>query len=88
VCHREDYVTQAYEELRRAAGGDKHFARRVNDSARRVMAFKKKWAMTLQPPKTPSAALAEKLSRRLWEFSEQVRLEALSREEGRRRPRA
>ena len=88
VCHREDYVTQAYEELRRAAGGDKHFGRRVNDSARRLMAFKKKWSTTLRPPKTPSAAMAEKLSRRLWEFSEQVRLEALSREEGRRRPRA
>ena len=58
------------------------------DSARRLMAFKKKWSTTLRPPKTPSAAMAEKLSRRLWEFSEQVRLEALSREEGRRRPRA
>jgi beta-N-acetylhexosaminidase len=88
VCHREEYVTQAYGELRRAAEGDKHFARRVHDSARRLMAFKKKWAMTLRPSKQPTMAISEKLSRRLWEFSEQVRLEALSREEGRRRPRA
>ncbi len=88
VCHREDYVTQAHEELRRAAEGDKQFARRVAESKRRVLAFKKKWATTIRLPKSPSAAAVEKLSRRLWEFSEQVRLEALSREEARRRPRA
>ncbi len=88
VCHREDYVTQAYEELRHAAESDKHFAKRVNESARRVMAFKKKWAKTLRPSKSPSAATAEKLSRRLWEFGEQVRLDALSRQVAPRRPQA
>src|SRR5579863_2128688 len=62
VCHREEYVTQAYGELRRAAEGDKHFARRVHDSARRLMAFKKKWEMTLRPSKQPTTAISEKLS--------------------------
>lgn len=88
ICHREDYVTQAYEALRRAVESDKSFARRVNESARRVMAFKKTWAKTLKPPKQPTAAISEKLSRRLWEFSEHVRLELLGREEAGRRPRA
>jgi len=52
------------------------------------MAFKKKCAKTLRPSKSPGAAAAEKLSRRLWEFGEQVRLDALSREEAPRRPQA
>lgn len=87
VCHREDYVTQAYEELVRTSERDKHFAKRVAESARRVSAFKKKSAKALRATKAPSSATVEKLLRRLWEFGEQVRLEPLSRRED-RRPRA
>src|SRR5579864_6328707 len=42
VCHREDYVMQAYEALTRIAERDKQFGRRVAESGRRVLAFKKK----------------------------------------------
>ncbi|MGA8430803.1 MAG: beta-N-acetylhexosaminidase [Candidatus Sulfotelmatobacter sp.] len=77
VCHREDYVLQAFEALQKAAERDKDFAMRVNESARRVLAFKKKWARMLQPPRVPSVAKASNLSRKLWEFSDQVRLEGL-----------
>jgi len=87
VCHREDYVLQAYEELVRTAERDKRFAKRIAESARRVSAFKKKSARILRATKAPSNATVEKLSRRLWEFGEQVRLEPLSRRED-RRPRA
>ncbi|HZC22265.1 MAG TPA: beta-N-acetylhexosaminidase [Candidatus Binatia bacterium] len=86
VCHREDYVLQAHEALVKAVESDKHFARRVADSARRVVTFKKKWARIFRAGKAPSATVIEKLSRRLWEFSEQVRIEAMNRaEQGRRR---
>lgn len=86
VCHREDYVLQAHEALVRTAERDKQFARRVEESARRVAAFKRKWVKVLRAGKAPSMASVEKLSRRLWEFSEQVRIEALNRaEQGRRR---
>jgi beta-N-acetylhexosaminidase len=94
VCHREDYVTQAYEALVKAAERDKTFARRMAESAQRVLALKKKWTKMLHAGRSgrtklaPSAARVEKLSRRLWEFGEQVRLEPLSRREDRRRPRA
>ena len=85
VCHREDYVLQAHKALVKAAESDKHFAWRVADSTRRVAAFKKKWVKVLRAGKAPSAAAVEKLSRRLWEFGEQVRIEALNRaEQGRR----
>jgi beta-glucosidase-like glycosyl hydrolase len=83
VCHREDYVLQAHEDLMANVEHDKKFAQRVKESVRRVLAFKKKWAKNLRPAKVPSAATIAKLSRRLWEFGEQVRLEPLSRAEDR-----
>ncbi len=86
VCHREDYVLQAYEALVKTAERDKQFARCVAESARRVAAFKKKWGRILRPGKAPSAAMVEKLSRGLWEFGEQARIEALNHAERGRRP--
>jgi beta-N-acetylhexosaminidase len=84
VCHRMDYVMQAHEDLIRAGERDKRFARRMREAMRRVLAFKKKWARTLRlPPKSPSQAMVEKLTRNLWEFAEQVRLESLKHENGR-----
>lgn len=81
ICHRQDHVMQAHEAVMKAAESDRSFARRVVECARRVQAFKKKWAKTLRATKAPSATTIEKLSRQLWEFGEQVRLEALNREE-------
>src|SRR5258706_4042647 len=81
ICHREDYVTEAYEELAKAAEHDSKFAKRVAESSGRVLAFKKKSARILRRTRTPSATTIEKLSRRLWEFGEQVRLEAVNRAE-------
>ncbi|MFZ0299095.1 MAG: beta-N-acetylhexosaminidase [Candidatus Sulfotelmatobacter sp.] len=84
VCHREDYIAQAFEEISKTVERDPKFARRVEESIRRVLQFKKKSAKILRRGKEPSAATAEKLSRKLWEFSEQVRLEALIRAENAR----
>jgi beta-N-acetylhexosaminidase len=88
VCHREDYILQAFETLTKAAKQDKKFAKQCNESLERILAFKKKWRKTLKMAKASSATKAEKLSRRLWEFGEQVRLENLAREENARQPRS
>jgi hypothetical protein len=85
VCHREDRVLEASEALIKTADRDKKFAKRVAESARRVLAFKKKNGKTLRLSKPPSATMVEKLTRNLWEFGEQVRLGPLSRREDRRR---
>ena len=78
VCHREDYIVQAYEALTKSVERDRKLAARVAESTKRVLAFKKKWAKKLRSPgKTPSHAAVEKLTRGLWEFAEQVRLESL-----------
>lgn len=81
ICHREDCIAEAYEQLAITAERDPHFARRVAESSQRVLAFKKKSAKVLRKTRASSVAMVETLSRKLWEFGEQVRLEALCREE-------
>jgi beta-N-acetylhexosaminidase len=85
ICHREDHILQAYEELIKTAERDSKFARRVAEAAGRVLAFKKKSAKMLRRAKAPTGQMVEKLSRRLWEFGEQVRLEPFSRRADKRR---
>jgi beta-N-acetylhexosaminidase len=75
VCHREDYVVQAYEALERTTERDTKFAARAAESSRHVLAFKKKSVKLLAMTRPPSAATVARLSRNLWEFGEQVRLE-------------
>jgi len=88
ICHREDYILQAYEALFKAAERDSKFARRVAEAARRVIAFKEKRAgRSARATRGPSGAMVEKLTRRLWEFGEQVRLEPFSRQADKRRSR-
>jgi beta-N-acetylhexosaminidase len=77
ICHREDYITEAQEALSKAIESDRRFAKRVSEATKRIAAFKKKWKAMLRPAKAPSKTTEDKLSRRLWEFGEQVRVEAL-----------
>jgi beta-N-acetylhexosaminidase len=88
VCHREDYVIQAFEALTEAEAADKQFARSAAESLKKVQAFKKKLAKILQMPKAPSNTKVTKLTRKLWEFSEQVCRDTLNREENPRPPRS
>lgn len=87
ICHHEDNIAQVDEELTKTTESDPKFAKRVEEATRRVMAFKKKSAKILRQTKPPSATAVEKLSRKLWEFGEQVRLEVLNRQENVRPPR-
>ncbi len=76
ICHQEDFILRAHEALTREAERDRRFAKRVEESARRVLAFKKKHLPARRAP-LPTAARVEKLTRQLWEFGEQVRLAGL-----------
>jgi len=80
LCHREDQIVQAYEAMTKTAERDSKFAKSVAEAARRVLRFKNKSAKNLRGVKLPSDETVRKLSRRLWEFSEQVRLDAFSRQ--------
>jgi beta-N-acetylhexosaminidase len=97
ICHREDFILSAYEALISAAEKDSKFARRVAEASGRVTAFKKKSAVAGRNPfdfrsgqvrATPTSATIERLTRRLWEFGEQVRLEPFGRHSDKRRARS
>ena len=78
ICHEQAGIEQAYETMLRNSERDARFRRRVLESAQRVAAFKRKSkALTRRPP-APSAEKVSRLSTQLWEFSEQVRLQAFS----------
>jgi beta-N-acetylhexosaminidase len=87
VCHIEENVVRCHEALVREFEKDARFARRSEESIRRVLAFKKKSAEVGRHTAHPTPAKVARLTRKLWEFSEQVRLEALSHKglRGRRR---
>jgi beta-N-acetylhexosaminidase len=77
ICHQEEFVNRAYEELLQTAERDRKFAQRVTESTKRVLAFKKKTKALARWAKAPTNEVVERLSRKLWEFGEQVRLGGL-----------
>jgi beta-N-acetylhexosaminidase len=83
ICHRQDRVIEAYEAIAAKVKRDPKFAARVGESARRLAAFKKKSAKLLRQASAHSHAI-QRLSRKLWEFGEQVRLQALARSKSNR----
>ena len=74
VCHLEENVRAAFEALAREVGKDWRFARRAAESLTRTAAFKKKSADLKRKSNTLKPEKVSQLSRKLWEFSEQVRL--------------
>jgi beta-N-acetylhexosaminidase len=81
ICHIEEHVTRSYEALLQQAECDTKFAQRAKESVARVLAFKKKSRELKRQAPVPTAAKLEKLSRQLWEFSEQVRMETIAQQD-------
>jgi beta-N-acetylhexosaminidase len=76
ICHQEDFIRRANEAMTVEAERDRRFRSRVQESARRVLAFKKKH-LSRSRSAAPTAAKVEKLTRHLWEFGEEIRLATL-----------
>jgi beta-N-acetylhexosaminidase len=74
ICHIEEGILRSYEALIKRAERSPRFAKRVTESAKRVLAFKKHSAEVKATVSAPTQAKMEQLSRQLWEFSEQVQL--------------
>jgi beta-glucosidase-like glycosyl hydrolase len=72
ICHVEEYVTKSYEALIKEAESNRKFARRVAESASRLLAFKKKSSAFKRTSPAPTHAKLEKLTRQMSEFSQQV----------------
>jgi beta-N-acetylhexosaminidase len=83
ICHKEEMIVRAYEALLHEAERDRKFVQRVRESAGRVLAFKSNKARGRGRPRhtSPTSARVEKLTRQLWEFGEEIRMDTLAREE-------
>jgi beta-N-acetylhexosaminidase len=80
ICRQEELVVRGYEALIKQAERDRRFARRVAESAARILAFKKKSVELKRRITHPTVERIQKLSRQLWEFGEQVRLQIIQRQ--------
>ncbi len=81
ICHTEEMIVRAYEALVREAERDRKFANQVAQALKRGMSLRKKLRGVFSGRGTPSPTpqKIERLSRRLWEFGEEVRLATLAR---------
>jgi beta-N-acetylhexosaminidase len=85
VCHKEEMVVRAHESLIREAERDPKFARRVEQSARHILAFKKRWiksdkrAAMRRPTPPPTPARIEERARQLRQFGEEICMATLAR---------
>jgi beta-N-acetylhexosaminidase len=78
ICHQEEFILRAHAALVQEAARDRRFALRIRDSAQRVLAFKQKMLSKRRAP-VPDSSSAQRLSRKLWEFGEAVRMTTLAR---------
>jgi len=81
ICRQEELVVRAYEALVKEAERDRRFARRVAESAARVLVSKQKSRALKGPMQPPTAEKVQHLTRRLWEFGEQIRLATIKQQE-------
>jgi beta-N-acetylhexosaminidase len=82
VCQREESVRRAFEAVVKQAEADKKFAKLVARKAERVLAMKRKSkALKKDMAPAPKQATVERLTRRIWQFSEELRMRAVSGDE-------
>ena len=78
VCQKEEHVWRAWEAAAQRAENDATFARLVARRARRVKAFQtKSEELGARMAAAPSAKTIDTLRRRVWEFTEALRMNSL-----------
>jgi beta-N-acetylhexosaminidase len=78
VCHNEELVWKCYEKVLATAEKDKKFAAIVAKAADHVLKEKKKFKQLKHKAKAPTQKTIDKLRRKLWEFNEELRLDAVA----------
>ncbi len=82
VCQKEESVRRAFEAVLKQAEADKKFAKLVARKSERVLAMKKNCkALKKDIPPAPKQKTVERLTRRVWQFSEELRMRAASSDE-------
>jgi beta-N-acetylhexosaminidase len=82
VCQKEESVRRAFEAVLKRAESDRKFAALVGEKSRRVLDVKKK-SKAIKTPMAPAPRqkTVERLTRKIWQFSEEVRLRFASADE-------
>jgi beta-N-acetylhexosaminidase len=83
ICHKEELILRAHAAVMREMERDKRFAKRVRESAQKVLAFKKKVmakrSKFARPAPSPTPQRVDRLKSALWEFGEEIRLTTIAR---------
>jgi len=79
ICRKEEYVIRSFEAVLVEAERDRRFAARVRESAKRIGLFKRSHRIGLRQV-APTSKAVDRLARRLWEFSEEIRLQTIAQE--------
>jgi len=75
VCHKEEHVWLAFESVYKLAETDRDFAKLVAKKYTRVIGFKRhSHSLLTRIAARPTPRTVDKLCRRIWEFTEEIRL--------------
>ena len=77
ICQKEESVRRAFEAVIARAESDRKFARLIAEKSERVIAAKKKARLAKVTSTSPTRKDVERLTRRIWEFSEELRAYAI-----------
>ena len=81
ICQKEESVRRAFEAVLRRAESDKKFAALIREKARHVIDAKKSYKALRKMPEPPTQKTVERLTRKIWKFSEEVRARSIQRDE-------
>ncbi len=86
VCHKEEMIVRAFEALIHETERDRKFARQVAKTVKRGSSLRMKLfgGLRMQKTRSRNSLKTEFLSRQLWEFGEEIRIETLARSRGNR----
>jgi beta-N-acetylhexosaminidase len=74
ICQKEESVRRAFEAVLKRAESDKKFAGLIAEKSQRVLSAKKKSkALRTHMAPPPTQKTVERLTRKIWEFSEELR---------------
>ena len=77
ICQKEESVRRAFEAVVQRAESDRKFAKLIAEKAKRVVAVKKNSKKLMRMPPTPRRETLERLTRKIWEFGEELRAYSL-----------
>jgi beta-N-acetylhexosaminidase len=81
VCQKEESVRRAFEAVLKCAEKDKKFTKLIAEKSARVLAMKKKCkVLKAKMSPAPTQETIERLTRRIWQFGEELRLRSATDE--------